>query len=323
MHIAIAGGTSPTLGFSIVSALLATDGRYTPVILSRETTISKKQSLAQNEVEVRYVDYHSQTSLVTALKGIDTVISVLLIPGPEWVTVQLNLLHAAEAAGCRRFAPSEFALTSSAHSMVDVLDAKNKVWEVVQTSVNQHRIDAARFPCGMFMNYLGIGCPDSGRRKDALAGFQEGPFLVHFENPESPWIEVPLRSDQTFPRLTMTDIHDIGRFIVAALDITEPWAGRELGMVGDTLSFGDLISICQKYVERPIEIRPLTESALQTKLLTIPQSEIIARMECQLAIVCARDMSVVPPTLNELSSVQPMTVAEYMRRYWGPERYQS
>ena len=323
MRVAIAGGTSQTLGFSIVSALLATHGRYTPVILSRGTTGGNTQSYAHHQVEVQCVDYHSHTSLVTALNDIDTVISVLLIPGPDWVTVQLNLLRAAEAAGCRRFAPSEFALTSSAHTMVDVLNAKNTVWNAVQTSVDQHRIDAARFPCGMFMNYLGIGCSDSGRREQAMAGFQEAPFLIHLENHESPWVEVPLLSDQAFPKLTMTDIRDIGRFIVAALDISEPWAGRELGMAGDTLSFKELISICQCYVRRPIEIRFFTEPELQARLSTIPQDKIISRMECQLAIVCARDMSVVPPTLNDLCSVQPTTVAEYMQRYWGLESHES
>ncbi|KAJ5861905.1 uncharacterized protein N7529_009215 [Penicillium soppii] len=323
MRVAIAGGTSRTLGYSIVSALLATQGRYTPVILSREASITKKHSHGEHEVEVRYVDYHSHTSLIAALNDVDTVISVLLIPGPEWVTVQLNLLYAAEAAGCQRFAPSEFAFTSSANTMVDVLDAKNVVWEAVQTLVDEHRIDAARFPCGMFMNYLGMGCPDSGRREEALAGFEEGPFLFHLENNESPWIEVPLRSDKSFPSLTMTDIHDIGRFIVAALDITEPWAGRELGMAGDTLSFKDLITICQRYVQRPIDVRALTESQLQARLSTLAPNKIIPRMECQLAIVCARNSSVVPPILNHSCSVKATTVEDYMQRYWGLKSFQS
>jgi hypothetical protein len=291
-----------------------TKGRYTPVILSRKSkAASEKRSTRHVAVETRYVDYQSHESLILALKDVDVVISVLLIPGPDWVTAQLNLLHAAEAAGCKRFAPSEFALTSFAHSMVDLLDTKNTVWNAVRTSVDQGKIDAARFPCGMFMNYLGIGCPES-KRADALAGFQEGPFLVHLDS-TSPWVEVPVQCDGTMPNITMTDIHDIGKFIVAALDMKEPWGGRELGMAGDTLNFEKLINICQAYIAHPIEVRRVKEDELEARLSALPSEQVIARMECQLAIVCSRGASVVPSTIK-LSSSQPTTVDQYMKLYW-------
>lgn len=321
MRVAIAGGSSPTLGASIVSALLATQGRYVPVILSREgPKESSARSSTQADTEIRRVDYNSHASLVSALRDVEVVISVLLVPGPEWVTAQVNLLHAAEEAGCQRFAPSEFALGSEAQSMVDLLEAKNTVWRAVRASMDQGRIDAARFPCGMFMNYLAIGIPDHPMRMDALAGFREGPFLIHLEDPEASWIEVPLPADGTVPKLTMTDIRDVGRFIVAALDLDEPWAGRELGMVGDTLSFTDLIMLCQKYTGRPVETRTITEQQLRSKLESIPSDQFIPRMECQLAIVCSLGGSVVLPTLNLLCSVQPTTVEQYLQRYWGHQK---
>lgn len=321
MRVAIAGGSSPTLGASIVSALLATHGRYVPVILSRQgpREPSARPSI-HSDAEIRRVDYNSHASLVFALRDVEVVISVLLIPGPAWVTAQVNLLHAAEEAGCRRFAPSEFALGYEAQSMVDLLEAKNTVWTAVQASVDQGRIDAARFPCGMFMNYLAIGIPDESVKTDALAGFQEGPFLVHLEDREASWIEVPLRADGTVPKLTMTDIRDVGRFIVAALDLDEPWAGRELGMVGDTLSFTDLIMLCERYTGRPVETRTVTEQQLRAKLESIPSDQVISRMECQLAIACSLGMSVVLPTLNRLCSVQHTTVEEYLQRYWGHQK---
>lgn len=318
MLVAIAGGTSPTLGASIISALLSTGGRYVPIILSRENKANKNLSPWLQDLEVRQVDYHSHSSLVAALRDVEVVLSVLLIPGPDWVTAQINLLHAAEEAGCRRFAPSEFALTAWAQSKVDLLEAKNVVWRAVQASIDQGRIDAARFPCGMFMNYLGIGCPDNKTREEALAGFQEESYLVHLDDSQSPWIEVPILADGTFPSLTMTDIRDVGRFVVAALDLQEKWAGRELGMAGDTLCFEDLIALCEKYTGRPVEARLTTEGELQTRLSTIPPEQFISRMECQLSIVCTYDGSVVQPTLNRLCSVQPTTVDEYLRRFWGP-----
>ncbi|KAJ5641837.1 hypothetical protein N7490_005837 [Penicillium lividum] len=316
MLIAIAGGTSPTLGASIVSALLAT-GRYTPVILSRKIkqVPSWLSSLHQN-VEIRHVDYNSHESLVAALRDVGVVISVLLIPGPDWVTVQVNLLHAAEEAGCRRFAPSEFALTDRAHTMVYLLGAKSIVWKEVEVSISRGKIDAARFPCGMFMNYLGIGIHDEAIRLEALAGFQEGSFLVHLDDP-SPWIEVPVRADGSFPSLTLTDIRDVGTFIVGALDIDEPWGGRELGMVGDTLNFADLISLCEKYTGKSIHVRKVTRPELVSRLRDIPPAEFIRYMECQLEMVATLDQWVIDASLNRLCSVQPTTVEHYMKRYWG------
>lgn len=316
MRVAVAGGTSATLGASIVSALLATQGRYTPVILSRESKReTSRLSTLQKNVEIRYVDYSSRNSLVAALRDVEVVISVLLIPGPDWITAQVNLLHAAEEAGCRRFAPSEFALTEYAHTMVDLLKAKVSVWKEVQTSMSQGKIDAARFPCGMFMNYLGIGIPNEETRLQALAGFQEEAFLVHLDAP-SPWIEVPVRADGSFPSLTLTDIRDVGLYMVVALDIEEPWGGRDLGMAGDTLSFTDLISICERYTGKPIQVRRQTKAELVTQLQSIPSSHFIQYMECQLKIVGTLDQWVIDPTLNLLSSIQPTTVEQYMKQYW-------
>lgn len=319
MHVAVAGGTSPTLGTSIVSALLATQGRYTPVILSRESKReASRLSPAQQNAEIRYVDYSSQTSLVAALRDVEVVISVLLIPGPGWITAQVNLLHAAEEAGCRRFAPSEFALADHAHTMVDLLAAKNVVWKQVQTSMSQGKIDAARFPCGMFMNYLGIGITKDDIRLEALAGFQEGSFVVHLDAP-LPWIEVPVRADGSFPDLTLTDIRDVGSFIVAALDIKEPWGGRDLGMAGDTLGFTDLISLCERYTGKSIQVRKVTKPELATRLRSISPDRFIQYMECQLEIVGTLDQWAIDPMLNRLSSIQPTTVEQYMKRYWGRE----
>lgn len=109
--IAVAGGSSPSLGRVIVQAIKA--GKNIPIILSR----SSKSNASKGEcygAEVRYVDYSSQDSLIQALKGIETIICVLKIAGPEWSTVQLNLLKAAEVAGVKRFAPAEFGLGQQA-----------------------------------------------------------------------------------------------------------------------------------------------------------------------------------------------------------------
>ena len=265
-------------------------------------------------LETRYVDYTSHDSLVSALCDVDAVISALLIPGPELVSYQVNLLHAAEEAGCTRFAPSEFALRKSVHSEVDIDHAKLAVWDAVQESVNKGNIDVALFPCGMFMNYLGIGAP---RSTEALAGFREGPHLFHLSDPQGPWIEVPVGEDGLFPSISMTDIRDVGRFVVAALEMEEPWGGRELGMAGDTIGFAELIELCERYLGRAVEVRPVTVSQLERQLQSVDPSDFLARMEIQYSIVCGRGGSVMTPTLNALCPhVQPLSVKEFMEKFW-------
>ncbi|RJE17268.1 isoflavone reductase family protein, partial [Aspergillus sclerotialis] len=124
-------------------------------------------------------------------------------------TYQLNLLAAAEQAGVKRFAPSEYTLPPSGQVGIDFDRIKLETWEVVLRSVKEGRIDAARFPTGMWMNYLAIGAPF--RRGEGLAGFSEGAFLFHLDE-DLPWVEVPVLADGSgsYPGITMTDIRDIG-----------------------------------------------------------------------------------------------------------------
>lgn len=138
--IAIAGGTSPTLGRSIVSAIAKTPN--TAVILTRQSSNAPQSKYG---AEVRQVDYTDNDSLVAALKGVHTVISVLKIPGPEWSTYQINLLNAAKAAGVKRFAPSEFENGPLADGKVDILGLKPIVWKECEAS----GLECARFSGGM------------------------------------------------------------------------------------------------------------------------------------------------------------------------------
>lgn len=140
VKIAIAGGTSPTLGRSIVTAIAQTTN--TPIVLTRQ---SPKAPTSKYGAEVRQVDYIDEQSLFNSLRDIHTVISVLKIPGPEWVTYQINLLYAAKRAGVRRFAPSEFENGPDADGRVDILGLKPVVWkECVESG-----LECARFSGGM------------------------------------------------------------------------------------------------------------------------------------------------------------------------------
>ena len=69
--VAVAGGTSPGLGRSIVRALQEHPD-HTPIVLSRLSSKTPKW-MEDMGADVRKVDYHSQESLVPTLKDVHTV----------------------------------------------------------------------------------------------------------------------------------------------------------------------------------------------------------------------------------------------------------
>ncbi|KAL4736258.1 hypothetical protein BDV11DRAFT_207789 [Aspergillus similis] len=334
--IAIPGGTG-TIGSSLVSAL-HDHPKYIPIILSRATSANPPNTTSicttslyqekqiQTKTEIRYVDYTSIASLTASLSDIHAVVSTLLIPGPELVSYQLNLLSAAIAAKCKRFAPSEFALPQHSHGDVDVDHGKIIVWDKVKDAVTKGEIDGGAFPCGMFMNYLSIGAP---RELEGRAGFREGELIFHLRGQHhrhehrnnaagnGGWIEVPLSDEGEYPKLTMTDIRDVGRFIVAALELEEPWGGRELGMAGDTKSFHEIIASIERILGKKVQVRTVGRRELQERLDRLDRGDILGRIDIQYMMVCGKGGSVVEGRLNELRrEVRPTMIEEFLERYW-------
>ena len=60
------------------------------------------------QVQWRFVDYNDKDSLVTALRGIHTLLSFVQTLSDPGQRSQRNLIDAAIVAGVKRFAPSEF-----------------------------------------------------------------------------------------------------------------------------------------------------------------------------------------------------------------------
>ncbi|KAL4954346.1 hypothetical protein BDW69DRAFT_205243 [Aspergillus filifer] len=330
--IALPGGTG-TIGTSIVSALLLPDNRqlYKPIILSRSTSTNPSGSTGMKQiislldketyqVETRFVEYISIPSLTTALQGVDTVISTLLIPGPECVEYHLNLLSACVSAHVKRFAPSEFALPLSSHHLVDVDHAKVIIWTQVQNAVQEGKIDAAAFPVGMFMNYLAIGHPEPSIESEARAGFREGPLMFYLAG-EEPYAEIPLNEHgEGFPDITMTDIRDVGKYIVAALGMEEAWGGGELGIAGDTVNLKEISALFkgvfgERYIDKIVSIAEL-EGRIAGPVNC--EEDFFERMETQYVIACGKRGSVVDGVLNAMfPDIKPMAIREFIEKYWG------
>lgn len=98
-NVAIVGANGQ-LGGSILSALVTTK-KFNVTIISR----NESSSTFPSDIAVTHADYTSVSSLTTAFKGQDAVISVVGVAG---LAGQSILFDAAVAAGVKRFLPSEF-----------------------------------------------------------------------------------------------------------------------------------------------------------------------------------------------------------------------
>jgi hypothetical protein len=315
--IAIAGGTSPTLGRSIVTAIKDTPN--TPIILTRKS--SKPSSTTVEGVEVRPVDYIDHASLVEALKGVHTVISVLKIPGPEWLEYQVNLLRAAVDAGVKRFAPSEFENGPLMDGKVDLLGLKPPMWQQCEAS----SLECTRFSGGIFMNYLGIGKDfgyDEERQQDVMQGFVDVPVIWDIA---AGIAEVPVKSDGTTPKITMTEIGDIGRFVAAACMLPDGKWQTSMEMVGETVDVDEVTEMIEAVTGKTMERRPVDTVVLQQRADTMEgigdsREEIVTKMISQINIAAIEDqvgMCVLHPTVNELCpQVRPISVKEYLSKCW-------
>ena len=323
VRVAIAGGTSPTLGRSIVTAILRA-GKHEPIILSRSKPGSERGPASKYGAEIRYVDYNSIASLTEGLWGVPTVISVMVAPEPsEMLAHHANLLHAAVDAGCKRFAPSEWEGGPLCKRKVDLLRVKLDVWE----ECRQSGLECARFMSGWFMNYLGQGCPE-GRKEEATAGLVDN-LVIDYVDMAGGKMTVPLGRDGEPAKLTMTELGDIGRFVAAAVDLDEGRWEADMGMVGSTVHLEDVARVAEKVTGQKLEIKHITKEELKQreddfdeqlrKGFALPA--LLGKMVTQLMqCVCDEEVGnqILDPVLNRLCpDVRPVGYEEYVERFWS------
>lgn len=320
--IAIAGGTSPTLGRSIIRAIQATSNINTPIILTRRSQSAPKTKW---NAPVRQVDYDNHISLVEALRGVHTVISVIKAIGPQWLTSQLNLLRAAQEAGVKRFAPSEFGLGPLSDDRIDAFTAKAEVWDACLDS----GLEVGRFVCGGFMNWLSLGYnfgDDDERKVEALAGFDDALFIWDIAAGKA---EEPAKDDESSPSITLTDIWDVGRFVAAACELESGKWEAEMEMVGETITISEITQLIGKHLGRDLRVTKVSRAELTERADSIDglgrdHGEVIEKMSTQIAMLYIDEEvggAIMEPILNNMCPwVQPMSVQAYLSRYWSNNR---
>ena len=223
VFVAVAGGTG-RIGRHIVEAIVAT-GKHTVVVLSRSASDSQLEAIG---VKVIQVDYENHKSLVTALRGVHTVLSTLVsLDQQELGASQIALLNAAVEAGVKRFAPSEYAIVAVENDPMILYRAKYLVAEAIAKS----GLEYTQFQNGVFMNYFVSGTKGLGY----LLPFK---FVVDVENYTA--ILPGLGED----KVAFTEAKDVGRFVAASLDL--PRWPKQLNMVGEKLTYNEVVAIAEK-----------------------------------------------------------------------------
>ena len=322
--IAVAGGTSRTVGRSIISAL-CTHTSHTVIILSHHDPSVENHPESKYGVPIRYVQYESITSLFYALSDVHTVISTLRVPGPEMTDYQLNLLNAAITAGVKRFVPSEFDLGSGHDQVdlgddligVDVLRPKVEVWKACQKAMQEGKIQCARFCPGMLMNYFGLGCP-TDREEEVLGGLSDQCLIMDVANSVA---EIPSLNYRA--EFTMTEVGDLGRFVAAVLDLDEWPLDGEIGVVGHTAPIHEIIQVAERVTGKEFMVTVVDRAEWVRRAETIPGigvgiKEILDKMIAQLMVACCDGRTVMQPVANRLCpQVKPIGIEEYLQKAWN------
>lgn len=352
--VAIAGGTSTGLGRALTVAILeSTDRRWTPVILSRSDKRPPwlRAIDADGLVPVVAVDYTSVASIREALctHKVHTLLSVALAKGGAQNRLQLNLVEGARKAGVQRYAPSYWGLGVEAYRHITVMRMGTEgVWEACEKAQRETGMQCARFNCGGFMNYFGIGAHPPARQQQQLtdeelveqlrqgggyaAGEDAGEQGVdrdgdmadgsgcYLLNPRGLCAEVPLSPSGGYPRFTTTTLRDVGKFVAAALEL-KTWEG-EMNIVGDTVRLDEMIRVTEALLGKKLAVETISPAELDKQIgqLRMPD-DFMKLLWLELKREHAKDEvgnGVLDGNVNRMCPhVKPVSFKEYMHAQWS------
>jgi len=305
--VALAGATTG-LGLTILRHLVSSSNKtHKLILLSR----SPQPAWTACGVFVRQVDYTSPETLIAALQGVHTVLSLIGGSAAALRDGQLALVAAAKQAGVKRFAPSEFSLRGGGYEL-DLYAGKREVWDAVVGS----GMEFTRFSCGIFMGFLGTGTPKGvsgvgegegagSGEEEALGGLRAWDFVVNVRN-----------GTGDFPgdgraAVGFTDTRDVARFVEGALGL-ERW-GKEMGMRGDVLDWRQVVGVLERVQGRRFLWRENGVGEMERVAREVEGK----RFYNQVRIALVNGEGLVGDELNRaFPNIKPVGVEEFVRKWW-------
>ncbi|TVY83721.1 hypothetical protein LSUE1_G003385 [Lachnellula suecica] len=301
-------------GLARVFAQCLNDTSHPFLILSRRD----QPELTARGYQVAVVDYDSQDDLRYTLRGMDLVISTVMgLP-------QIDLIDASAHAGVRRFVPAEFEGPPARRASNDPLDFGRKAaidrlrhW----SNHHRHQMKFTIFSCGVFYERFargGLAAYDIGG--STLTGIHnDGGYLMNMRMGTAEVVERTTSGQPLYACLT--SVHDVGRFIVAALDLGYQTWPAEFRMFGERMSITQILQwgaavrgmeMFSTDVIEPQDLEAHLEHA--TYYQDYPK---IRRIQ-ELIATERRRYDFTAPNLNPLVHVTPVSFWNWLSAEWGP-----
>ncbi|KAF9077429.1 hypothetical protein BDP27DRAFT_1208967 [Rhodocollybia butyracea] len=318
-RIAVAGGTGG-IGQHVVEGLLEIKAKCSLHIIVLSRSVRSDIFFAGSSAPVLAVDYNDIANLAKVLNEhqIDTVLSTLSSPDPAvFAATQGNLLSAAlRVPTVHRFSPSEYTHDSSAlaeiipyaRSKIEILEPLKQI-----KAMRGSNFEFTLFHTGAFMNYLAVGNPKPDGAK-ALGHITPFPYVFDFKNLKA---NVPGDGER---RMVFTATEDIGKFVAAATQLAT-WEEHS-EMKGDWVTFNQIISMAESILGGNIlfsQKRSMPSTIVTAGIGGSPPSFTNLYLFIYLAIINGNYEMMRPFNLNEAvgNAVKPITVKEFLERWWG------
>ncbi|MCJ1388149.1 hypothetical protein MMC18_000994 [Xylographa bjoerkii] len=237
VRVALAGA-SGTVGREILAELIR-QGKHELAVLSRKGN----QELTDLGVNVAIVDYNDQADLARALKGIQTVLSFI---GEK--AAQLTLIAACVKAGVKRYAPTEWAMSSEAREPGS--EYKDEIHTHLKNlNAEKPVLEFTLFQPGVFTNVVVWPRKTAEYLYTTCIGIDiDGGHALMVED-----------GGQDF---TFTTVHDTAKVVASAIEYEGPWPEFG-GIAGSQLKYGELLDKIEQDTGKPLERHVLRMSDLQ------------------------------------------------------------
>ncbi|KAJ5490296.1 hypothetical protein N7453_011121 [Penicillium expansum] len=253
--IAVAGGNG-NVAPHIIDALISRN-RHRIVVLSRKPP---PKSLTPGLSEHKQVDYHNSDCLCAALKGVNVVLSFILPFGDKDNLAQKTLIDACIKVGVRRFAPSEWAVTSStSNPFYESRSQVRKYLESVNTPTLQ--LEYTCFQPGLFLDYFTYPMQSTKHLKITQ-------HYIDFETRQA------ILVDDGEQPVTFTLIDDLAQVVAEAIDYEGVWPPNG-GVAGWQTTSAELVRIGESLRGKFI-IHRISKADLDAGNFTSPWCPILA-----------------------------------------------
>ncbi|TVY58581.1 Bifunctional pinoresinol-lariciresinol reductase [Lachnellula cervina] len=217
-NIALVGATG-NLGSAILTALRGTS--FTLTVLTRKGSATSKDTQGLG-AKIIPVDYESKDSIAEGLEGVDAVICTI---GSAGISLQINIIDAAIAAGVKRFIPSEFGADSFNERASKLPVFKNKV------AVQQHLQEAAKEDKIEWTAILGGPFLDWGLARGLLGIHPKEKKFILYDGGVRP--------------VSTTLLADLGKAVVGVLENPSSTRNRVLYIQSIRISQLEVLDICE------------------------------------------------------------------------------